>query len=128
MSDYIGPADVPHEPTTCPHCGSTDIDRGATGRLVGIFGESGTAIQVRADGTKVFRGFVTLTATSVLGPGLAGQLDPGEVRKLALQLLSVAEAAEQDAMIFRVMTGKVGAPADAVAQLVRDLREERGHG
>jgi hypothetical protein len=75
-----------------------------------------------------YRGFVTVRAIAENGSFMSGQLSPVEVRQMAFKFLAVAEAAEQDALVFRVMTTKVGAPSSAVAQLVREMREERDRG
>ncbi len=90
--------------------------------LVNIETVSGTA----QDGPEDFRGFVTVRAVAEDGSIMAGQLEPDEVRQMALSFLSVAEAADQDALIFRVMTKNIGAPAEVVAGLVMDMRKERG--
>ena len=72
-----------------------------------------------------FRGFVTIRARASDGSFMAGQLDPDELRSLALNFLEVAEAADQDAMVFRVMTRNVGVPPSVAAHLVRDMRTAR---
>ena len=91
--------------------------------LVRVEVTSGTA----DDGEGRYRGFVTVRALAEDGSIMAGQLDPAEVRQMALQFLEVAEAAEQDALIFKVMTEKVGVEAMVVAGLIMDLRKARGH-
>lgn len=87
---------------------------------------SGTADDVE-EGKHTYRGFVTVRAVAEDGSIMAGQLDPAEVRQMAMQFLECAEAAEQDALVFKVMTREVGVPAEAVAGLVMAMRKERGH-
>ena len=91
--------------------------------LVRVEVTSGTA----DDGDGQYRGFVTVRALAEDGSIMAGQLDPAEVRQMAMQFLECAEAAEQDALVFKVMTKEVGVPAEAVAGLVMAMRKERGH-
>lgn len=83
---------------------------------------SGTA----DDGDNNYRGFVTVRALAEDGSFMAGQLGPDEVRQMAMQFLEAAEAAEQDAVVFRVLTDKVGVPVNIVAQVVMDMRKARG--
>ncbi len=90
--------------------------------LVNVEVVSGTA----QDGPEDFRGFVTVRAVAEDGSIMAGQLDPDELRAMALTFLSAAEAAEQDAMVFRVLVASVGAPAEVAARVVMDMRKERG--
>jgi hypothetical protein len=90
--------------------------------LVKVEVVSGTA----QDGPEDFRGFVTVRAIAEDGSIMAGQLDPDEVRAMALNFLSVAEAADQDALVFRVMVKNVGASAEVAARVVQDMRKERG--
>lgn len=70
--------------------------------LVNIEVVSGTA----QDGPEDFRGFVTVRAIAEDGSIMAGQLDPDELRAMALSFLSAAEAADQDALVFRVLTDR----------------------
>lgn len=87
---------------------------------------SGTAEDVVADGVVTYRGFVTVIVSHDSGDETMGQLSIEECRQLGLHFLEVAEAAEQDAMIFRVLVNKVGMPVQNVAPLVESLRDERG--
>lgn len=89
--------------------------------LVHIEVVSGTA----HDPDGLFRGFVTIRAVAEDGSFMSGQLDPTDVRKLALDFLSVAEAADQDAIVFRLMVNKVGMPAEVAGNFVMDMRNER---
>jgi hypothetical protein len=90
--------------------GLTDID------LV-----SGTA----EDGPGEFRGFVAIRATAVDGSHMAGQLDPATVRKMALNFLGVAEAAEQDAVVMNMLVRDVGLESAVAANFIMHMREER---
>jgi glycine cleavage system aminomethyltransferase T len=90
--------------------------------LVNVETVSGTA----DDGEGQFRGFVTVRAVAEDGSFMSGQLSPDEVRQMALNFLSVAEAADQDALVFRVMVNRVKVPVETVAQVVMDMRKERG--
>lgn len=89
--------------------------------LVNVECVSGTA----QDGPDEFRGFVTVRAQAEDGSWMAGQLTPTEIRQMAMQFLEAAEAAEQDAMVFRVLVRNVGAPTEVAAQVVMDMRRER---
>lgn len=71
-------------------------------------------------------GFVTVAASSRDGTILIGQLTPDEVRKMALQWLEVAEAADQDAAVLRT-TRKLGIDDNLAALLVLELRKSRSH-
>jgi hypothetical protein len=90
--------------------------------FAGLWAVSGTA----EDGPESFRGFVTLRSEASNGDVLLGQLPPAEVRALALSLLSAAEAADQDAIVFTIMVRDLGLPPEAVAGLVTAMRAERG--
>jgi hypothetical protein len=77
------------------------------------------------DSRTSFRGFVTVRATAEDGSWMAGQLSPVEVRAMALQFLEAAEAADQDGIVFTMLTRDVGfAPEDA-AGFVMLMRKER---
>jgi hypothetical protein len=82
---------------------------------------SGTAM----DGPEEFRGFVTITAESGNDDVMTGQLDPGEVRDLAMQFLEVAEAAEQDRIVMTMLTRDVGLPVEVAINFIAKMREER---
>lgn len=69
-------------------------------------------------------GFVTVAASSKDGTILIGQLSPDEVRKMALQWLESAEAADQDAAVLRV-TRKLNLDDGLAALVIRELRESR---
>ena len=92
-----------------------------TAGLAGIEVMSGTA----QDGDGSFRGFVTVTATSEDGTEWKGQLDPTEVRQMALDFLGAAEAAEQDAIVFAVATTELELSSQMAAALVMAMRSRR---
>lgn len=70
---------------------------------------------------------VTLFATAdETAPLCQGQLAPEEVRELAYEWLHAAEAAEQDAMVFRLVTDRLKLGVKAAGAVVNDLRELRG--
>lgn len=83
--------------------------------------ESGTAM----DSSTQYRGFVTVRATAADGSWMAGQLSPVEVRAMALQFLEAAEAADQDAIVFTMLTRDVGLPPEEAAGFVMLMRKER---
>lgn len=58
-------------------------------------------------------------------PNAVGQLDPREVRKMALGWLSAAEAAIHDASVFKLMLSEVGIGTRAASMFIRSLREQR---
>lgn len=57
--------------------------------------------------------------------GLRGQLTPDETRTLALHLLESAEAAEQDHVVWRLLTEKIGIAPDQAPYVIGDLRKYR---
>lgn len=72
-----------------------------------------------------YRGFLTIRATAEDGSFMTGQLDPAEVRKMALDWLGAAEAAASDAIVQNMLTRDVGlSPANAAA-FVMAMRHER---
>lgn len=93
--------------------------------LTGIEVISGTA----QDSPTEFRGFVTVRATAEDGSFLTGQLDPDELRVMAMHFLQAAEAAESDAVVMTLLVKEVELQTQAAAHVVmrmRDLRAERG--
>ncbi len=56
-----------------------------------------------------------------------GQLSPDEVRQLALNWLSAAEAAESDAMVMTELQDGVGLDLQTAGAFLMALRERRGH-
>jgi hypothetical protein len=103
------------------------VSGGRIGDLEGIWVISGTALDSTPEGD-VFRGFVTVRATAVSGDVLVGQLDPDEVRAMAMRFLEVAEAADQDRIVFAMLTRDIGLPRDVAAVFIRAMRQERDGG
>lgn len=58
---------------------------------------------------------------------LLGQLPPEVLRTQAMQFLAVAEAAEQEAAVFRLMRD-LELPEELAAQIVRNIRDNRSGG
>lgn len=88
----------------------------ASGDLKDIFIHSGV--------NERWKGFCTVT---VNGGDLVGQLSPEEVRRLALDWLEAAEAAETDAIVGRILTSH-GAPPEVAAEFLVDMRKRRSRG
>lgn len=63
----------------------------------------------------------------VNGGDLAGQMEPGEVRAMAMHWLAAADAAESDAAVFRVLR-RTGLGMAEVGALIAGMRDERGTG
>lgn len=82
---------------------------------------SGTA----QDSPTKYRGFVTIRAIAADGSIMMGQLDPATLRQQALQFLEAAEAAEQDAIVFTMLTRDMGLPVEGAGQFVAMMRKER---
>jgi hypothetical protein len=72
-----------------------------------------------------YRGFLTVRALAEDGSFMSGQLDPDEVRKMALNFLASAEAAVQDAVVMGMLVRDVELPPDAAAAFVHSMRDER---
>jgi hypothetical protein len=70
--------------------------------------------------------FCHVTATSEDGLELLGQLDPFEVRRMALGWLEAAEAAVHDAAVFRELVSALGVAPSTAAGFVEALRKHRG--
>jgi hypothetical protein len=68
--------------------------------------------------------FCTIVCQTMSKRLIIGQLDPDEVRRMALQWLETAEAADQDAAVLRVMR-KMNLPDDLAAVIVAELRDSR---
>lgn len=99
---------------------------GPIGDLAGIYVIAGTARdEDPATGAVSYRGFVTVRAEAEGGGVLVGQLDPEEVRAMALRFLEVAEAAEQDRIVFAMLTRDLGVSDDTAAGFVLAMRKER---
>jgi len=87
-----------------------------TTELEGIFVTSG----VNEAGV----GFLTVAAHGSGGTILLGQLDPVQVRQMALDWLEAAEAAEQDAAVLRCVR-KLDLPDVLAGAIITELRETR---
>jgi hypothetical protein len=84
--------------------------------LSGIFMTSG----VNEEGV----GFITVAAHGEHGTILLGQLTSNEVRQHALAYIESAEAADQDAAVWRCIR-KLGLPDELAAAIIHELRESR---
>jgi hypothetical protein len=69
-------------------------------------------------------GFVTVAAHSSGGTVLVGQLDPATTRMLGFHYLEVAEAAEQDAAVLRLIR-KLGLDESLAGHIITELRQGR---
>lgn len=68
--------------------------------------------------------FEPFCTVSINGGDLLGQLTPKEVRRLALQWLEAAEAAEGDSLVFRV-AAQFGLEREHAAAFVMEMRKLR---
>jgi hypothetical protein len=84
-----------------------------------------TGLRETEEGSHDFRGFCTIFCTAADGFRMIGQLDPAEVRKLALNFIGGAEGAVQDAIVMNMMVRDIGAEPSIGAQLVTKMRDER---
>src|SRR5215831_12481048 len=91
--------------------------------LASIHIQSG--LRETSQGSNDFRGFCTIFCTATDGSRVLGQLDPQEVRKMALNFLGAAESAVQDAIVMNMMVRDVGAEPSLGASLVTKMRDER---
>jgi hypothetical protein len=82
------------------------------------------SIDVRSGVNERGEGFLTIVATAGNGRMILGQLDPATVRRMAMDWLESAEAAEQDAAVLRCMR-KLELPDELAAAIVTELRESR---
>jgi len=71
------------------------------------------------------RGFVTVAAVSENQEMFIGQLPPETVRALGLQCFAAAEAAEVDAIIYRLMKDKFGLEDPLIGAFITDIRNAR---
>lgn len=85
------------------------------------------SIDVRSGVNERGEGFCTIVAHGTNRTIMLGQLSPGEVRKMAMDWIEAAEAAEQDAATFRAIR-KLELPDELAAVIVTELRESRGEG
>ena len=79
-------------------------------------------------GVSMFTGepFVEVTVMLDGHTHAIGQLSPDETRQHGLAYLAAAEAAEQDALVFKVLTEGVGLDKEHAGAFVLRMREERG--
>ena len=83
-----------------------------------------SSVDVVSGVNKNGEGFVTVTAHSVGGTNLRGQMTADEAREMALHWLAAAEAADSDAIVFRLLA-KVGLDGNAIGSFIIDMRNER---
>lgn len=69
-------------------------------------------------------GFVSVACHTAGGRIILGQLDPATVRRMAMDWLESAEAAEQDAAVLRCIR-KLELPDQLAAMVVTELRNTR---
>jgi len=70
-------------------------------------------------------GFCHVIATSTKGDILMGQLEPDRVRQMALDWLGAAEAADQDAVVFRLLRDDFDLDFGAIGAFITKMRQER---
>jgi hypothetical protein len=70
------------------------------------------------------QGFITVVVTTGDERMLLGQLDAATARQLGMQFLEVAEAAEQDAAVMRVIH-KLDLPEELAGAVIAELRDSR---
>ena len=83
------------------------------------------SIEVRSGVNEKGEGFCTIVAESGDGRMLLGQMPPDMIRKIALDYLGAAEAAETDAIVFRLLRDKFNLDLPIVGAFVADMRNER---
>jgi hypothetical protein len=71
-------------------------------------------------------GFVTISAVSDTKILLVGQLPPNIVRDLGKQCFEAAEAAEVDAILYRLLQDKFGLELHVIGAFITDIRNARG--
>jgi hypothetical protein len=81
-------------------------------------------IEVRNGVNEKGEGFCSIICRTTSGELVPGQLSPAEVRAMALQWLEVAEAAEQDAAVLRLIR-KLELPDDLAGLIITELRDGR---
>ena len=82
------------------------------------------SIDIRSGVNEKGDGFLTVIATAGNGRMILGQLDPATVRRLAMDWLESAEAAEQDAAVLRCIR-KLELPEELAGAIVTELRNSR---
>lgn len=83
------------------------------------------SIEARSGVNEKGEGFCTLVATGGDGKILLGQMPPELIRKIALDYLACAEAAETDAIVFRLLHEKFKLDLNIVGAFVTDMRNAR---
>jgi len=83
-----------------------------------------TSIDVRSGVNEAGDGFLTIIATAGDGRMILGQLDPTTVRRMAMDWVEAAEAAEQDAAVLRCIR-KLELPEQLAGAIVAELRNSR---
>lgn len=82
------------------------------------------SIDVRSGVNERGEGFLTVVATAGNGRMILGQLDPATVRRMAMDWLESAEAAEQDAAVLRCIR-RLELPDELAGAIVTELRNSR---
>jgi hypothetical protein len=83
------------------------------------------SVDVRSGVNEQGEGFCTIVATSAAGQMWVGQLPPSTVRRMAMDWIEAAEAAEQDAAVLRCVR-HLDLPDDLAGAIVIELRNTRG--
>lgn len=82
-------------------------------------------IEIRSGVNNKLEGFCTIVVTTEGNRMLLGQLEPDVVRGMAMEWMSAAEAADQDAAVLRCIR-KLELPDELAGAIVTELRETRG--
>jgi hypothetical protein len=85
------------------------------------------SIDVRSGVNERGEPFLTVVAMAAGGRMILGQLEPPEVRLMAMAWLEAAEAAEQDAAVLRCVR-KLELPEELAGAVVAELRNSRADG
>ena len=83
------------------------------------------SIDVRSGVNERGEAFCTIVAAGGDGRMLLGQMPPALIRKIALDYLGAAEAAETDAIVYRLLRDKFGLELPVIGAFVAEMREER---
>lgn len=87
-----------------------------------------TGIEIRSGVNEDGVGFNTVVVTTEDGRMMLGQLDPATVRTMALDWLGAAEAAETDAIVYRLLRDRFGLDFPVIGMFVANMRELRDGG
>ena len=71
-------------------------------------------------------GFITVSCVSGSRELMVGQLSPSELRDHGQACFEGAEAAETDAIVFRLLRDKFELPLEVIAGFISDMRASRG--